>query len=176
MRRKPFWREQACGPWCRQVRVLQPRHTYNGGAEPLMSRRRPISNLPAFRSCRVPSGSGERHVRNGWVRSRIGPSCQPRRQKPLGEASGEVQQREAGVRRGQSTDDRREQPGGMEGPRYRSCWQWSRQVRGHDRDRSVNPSRRALARRQSSTTSGPAMGSGQVVSAAPMGCRSPQAR
>jgi hypothetical protein len=41
---------------------------HNGGAEPLISRRRPTSDLPAFRNAlgRVPSGYGERHVRTVW--------------------------------------------------------------------------------------------------------------
>ena len=50
------------------ARVLQPRQSYNGGAEPIMSRRR--QHQADWRSghapCLVPPGYGERHVRTAW--------------------------------------------------------------------------------------------------------------
>ena len=49
-------------------RTLQPRHTHNVGAEPLMSRRRPRLAGPAPGSaCRVLPGYGGRHVCMVWA-------------------------------------------------------------------------------------------------------------
>ena len=49
-------------------RTLQPRHIHNGGAEPLMSRRRPCPAGPVPGSAfRVPSGYGGRHARTVWA-------------------------------------------------------------------------------------------------------------
>src|ERR1700744_726858 len=49
-------------------RTLQPRHIHNGGAEPLMSRRRPRPSGPVPGSAwRVPPGYGGRHVRTVWA-------------------------------------------------------------------------------------------------------------
>src|SRR5450759_4564106 len=66
------------------VRVLQPRHIYNGGAEPLISRRRPcptgphrVSVLPG------PSGVWGSARTQGLGRNRRDPSVQPRQQRPL---------------------------------------------------------------------------------------------
>ena len=48
-------------------RTLQPRHTYNGRAEPLMSRRRPCPAGPGpGLARRVSSGYGRRHVHTVW--------------------------------------------------------------------------------------------------------------
>jgi hypothetical protein len=48
-------------------RILQPRQIHNGGAEPLMSRRRPCPAGPDPGSaCRVPPGYGEWHARKVW--------------------------------------------------------------------------------------------------------------
>jgi hypothetical protein len=47
---------------------LQPRHIHNGGAEPLMSRRRPCLPGPVPGSAwRVPPGYGGRHARTVWA-------------------------------------------------------------------------------------------------------------
>jgi hypothetical protein len=52
-------------------RTLQPRQTHNGGAEPLMSRRRPCPAGPGPGSaCRVLPGYGGRHVRRVWTGTR----------------------------------------------------------------------------------------------------------
>jgi hypothetical protein len=49
-------------------RTLQPRQTHNGGAEPVMPRRRPRPAGPGPGSaCRVPPGYGGRHVRTVWA-------------------------------------------------------------------------------------------------------------
>jgi hypothetical protein len=49
-------------------RTLQPRHRNNGGAEPLMSRRRPCPGGPVPGSAfRVPPGYGGWHVRTVWT-------------------------------------------------------------------------------------------------------------
>jgi len=49
-------------------RTLQPRHTHDGGAEPLMSRRRPRPAGPGPGSaCRVLPGYGGRHVCMVWA-------------------------------------------------------------------------------------------------------------
>ena len=49
-------------------RTLQPRQTHNGGAEPLMSRRRPCPAGPVPGSaCRVLPGYGGRHARTVWA-------------------------------------------------------------------------------------------------------------
>src|SRR5579859_4067937 len=49
-------------------RTLQPRQTHNGGAEPLMSRRRPRPPGPGPGSAwRVLPGYGGRHVRRVWA-------------------------------------------------------------------------------------------------------------
>jgi hypothetical protein len=46
---------------------LQPRHTHNGKAEPLMSRRRPCPSSPGPGSARrVSPGYGRRHVIMVW--------------------------------------------------------------------------------------------------------------
>ncbi len=48
-------------------RTLQPRHRYNGKAEPLTSRRRPRPTGPVPGSvCRVSPGYGRRHVIRVW--------------------------------------------------------------------------------------------------------------
>jgi hypothetical protein len=53
---------------CSVKRTLQPRHIYNGEAEPLMSRRRPCLPGPVPGSARrVPPGCGGRHVRTVWA-------------------------------------------------------------------------------------------------------------
>src|SRR5262249_48635667 len=52
------------GAGCGVKRTLQPRHSHNGGAEPLMSRRRPCPAGPGPGSaCRVLPGYGGRHAR-----------------------------------------------------------------------------------------------------------------
>ena len=49
-------------------RTLQPRHSHNGGAEPLMSRRRPrLSGLVPVMTWRVLPGYGGRHVCMVWA-------------------------------------------------------------------------------------------------------------
>jgi hypothetical protein len=49
-------------------RTLQPRHTHSGGAEPLMSRRRPCLPGPVPGSAwRVLPGYGGRHARTVWA-------------------------------------------------------------------------------------------------------------
>ena len=49
-------------------RTLQPRHSHNGGAEPLISRRRPCPSGPVPGSaCRVLPGYGGWHVRTVWA-------------------------------------------------------------------------------------------------------------
>src|SRR6266487_4576373 len=49
-------------------RTLQPRQTHNGGAEPLMSRRRPCrSGLVPVMTWPVLPGYGGRHVRKVWA-------------------------------------------------------------------------------------------------------------
>ena len=49
-------------------RTLQPRHDHNGGAGPLMSRRRPRpSGLVPVMACRVLPGYGGRHVCMVWA-------------------------------------------------------------------------------------------------------------
>src|SRR5271165_1258911 len=49
-------------------RTLQPRQTHNGGAEPLMSRRRPcLSGLVPVMTWRVLPGYGGRHVCIVWA-------------------------------------------------------------------------------------------------------------
>jgi hypothetical protein len=53
---------------CSVKRTLQPRHMYKGGAEPLMSRRRPCLAGPVPGSaCRVRPGYGGRHARTVWA-------------------------------------------------------------------------------------------------------------
>jgi hypothetical protein len=47
---------------------LQPRHSYSGGAEPVMSRRRPCPAGPVPGSaCRVLPGYGGWHARTVWA-------------------------------------------------------------------------------------------------------------
>ena len=75
-------------------RTLQPRHTYNGGAEPLMSRRRPCPAGPVPGSaCRVLPGYGRAARAHGLVRNRRDPSAWPssgkdRWYKPMVKSSG----------------------------------------------------------------------------------------
>ena len=53
---------------CSVKRTLQPRHSDNGEAEPLMSRRRPRPSGPVPGSaCRVPPGQGGWHARTVWA-------------------------------------------------------------------------------------------------------------
>ena len=53
---------------CSVKRTLRPRQSHSGGAEPLMSRRRPCLAGPGPGSaCRVLPGYGGRHVRTVWA-------------------------------------------------------------------------------------------------------------
>ena len=105
-----------------------------------MSRRRPCQSRLAFRTrpWSGPLGVWGAARTHGLVRDRRDPSAQPRQQRPLGEASGEAERSAAGVRRGRSTADRRDEPGGREGPRLRSRRR-RRGAPGHGRDRPARP-------------------------------------
>jgi hypothetical protein len=75
-------------------RILQPRQIHNGGAEPLMSRRRPcLSGLVPGSAWRVPPGYGEWHALTVSSRNRRDPSAWPasgedRSYKPVVKSNG----------------------------------------------------------------------------------------
>src|SRR5207249_11865016 len=66
-----------------KARVLQPRQTHNGGAEPLTSRRRqhPATAVPVIATLGPSGGWGSARVQ-GLVRKGRDPSVQPCQQRP----------------------------------------------------------------------------------------------
>ena len=84
-------------------RTLQPRQTHNGGAEPLMSRRRPCPAGPVPGSaCRGPSGVRRAARVHGLGRNRRDPSAWPasgkdRRYKPMVKSGGGQRESEGAV-------------------------------------------------------------------------------